>query len=161
MATCYNGAYSQNWGLSGGKFAQDTAVLMKWHRQDPPSDLEIARHEYIYSIQKNRNPFIDNPLWVYGINFTNMTYMPNIINGVNELNSDFAKIYTNQETSEIVVQLDNASKAKVTITDMLGRVLNEATTSSDKYAVNMSQKGVYVVLVENENKSIVKKVMLY
>ena len=161
MATCYNGAYSQNWGLSGGKFAQDTAVLMKWHRQDPPSELEIARHEYISSIQKNRNPFIDNPLWVYGINFTNMTYMPGIINGVNELNTDFARIYTNQETSEIVVQLDNASKAKVTVTDMLGRVLSEGTTSSDTYAVNMSQKGVYVVLVENENKSIVKKVMLY
>ncbi len=161
MATCYNGAYSQNWGLSGGKFAQDTAVLMKWHRQDPPSELEIARHEYISSIQKNRNPFIDNPLWVYGINFTNMTYMPGIINGVNELNTDFARIYTNQETSEIVVQLDNTSKAKVTVTDMLGRVLSEGTTSSDKYAVNMSQKGVYVVLVENENKSIVKKVMLY
>ena len=161
MATCYNGVNGQNWGLSGGKFAQDTTVLMKWHRQDPPSDLEIARQEYIYSLQKNRNPFIDNPLWVYGINFTNMTYMPGIINGVNELNNDFAKIYTNQETSEIIVQLDNSLKSKVTVLDMLGRVVSESTNSTDKYAINMSQKGVYVVVVENENKSIVKKVMLY
>jgi hypothetical protein len=119
--------------------------------------LEIARHEYIYSIQKNRNPFIDNPLWVYGINFTNMTYMPGIINGVNALNNDFARIYTNQETSEIVVQLDHASKAKVTVTDMLGRVLSEGTSNSDKYAVNMSQKGVYVVMVAKRKQINCKK----
>ncbi len=37
-------------------------LLMKWHRQDPVSQKEIDRNEKIYSIQNNRNPFIDCPI---------------------------------------------------------------------------------------------------
>ena len=36
-------------------------LLLKWHRQDPVSDKEIARNEAVYAYQKNRNPFIDHP----------------------------------------------------------------------------------------------------
>lgn len=36
-------------------------MLLKWARQDPVSDKELARNEAVYKIQNNRNPFIDNP----------------------------------------------------------------------------------------------------
>ena len=36
-------------------------LLLKWHRQDPVSEKEIARNEAIYGIQHNRNPYIDSP----------------------------------------------------------------------------------------------------
>ncbi|MDE6271754.1 MAG: endonuclease [Muribaculaceae bacterium] len=36
-------------------------LLLKWHRQDPVSEKEIARNEAIYKIQGNRNPYIDSP----------------------------------------------------------------------------------------------------
>lgn len=36
-------------------------LLLKWARQDPVSDKELARNEAVYKIQNNRNPFIDNP----------------------------------------------------------------------------------------------------
>ncbi|MEG1586606.1 MAG: endonuclease [Bacteroidales bacterium] len=36
-------------------------LLLKWHRQDPVSDLELKRQEKIFAIQGNRNPFIDYP----------------------------------------------------------------------------------------------------
>ena len=36
-------------------------LLLKWSRQDPVSDKEVARNEAVYKIQNNRNPFIDNP----------------------------------------------------------------------------------------------------
>ena len=35
--------------------------LLEWHRNDPVSALEIARNDSVYGIQKNRNPFVDNP----------------------------------------------------------------------------------------------------
>jgi hypothetical protein len=35
--------------------------LRKWHRLDPVDSDERARHEKIFSIQGNRNPFIDDP----------------------------------------------------------------------------------------------------
>lgn len=36
-------------------------LLLKWSRQDPVSDKERARNDSIYTIQSNRNPFIDHP----------------------------------------------------------------------------------------------------
>jgi serine protease len=39
-------------------------TLYQWHRQDPVSSEEIARHERIVERQGNRNPFVDNATWV-------------------------------------------------------------------------------------------------
>ncbi len=163
MATCYNGVASQNWAFSGGKFTQDTSVLMKWHRQDPPSNLEIARHELIASIQKNRNPYIDYPNWANAINFSNMTFIPGV-NGINELSDNNIKIYTNQESSEVVVLFDIINRkhtAKITVLDMLGKVVSQDNTGNQRYTASLSQKGIYVVMVETENGASVKKVILY
>lgn len=43
------------------------AMLLQWHTQDPVSQREIDRNNSVYAIQKNRNPFIDNPQWVNAI----------------------------------------------------------------------------------------------
>ncbi|SEW16999.1 Por secretion system C-terminal sorting domain-containing protein [Chryseobacterium wanjuense] len=40
------------------------AMLLQWHNQDPVSQREIDRNNVVYTLQKNRNPFIDNPAWV-------------------------------------------------------------------------------------------------
>lgn len=39
------------------------AMLLQWHQQDPVSQREIDRNNAVYTLQKNRNPFIDNPAW--------------------------------------------------------------------------------------------------
>ena len=36
-------------------------LLMKWHQEDPVSQKERDRNDSIYTIQGNRNPFIDHP----------------------------------------------------------------------------------------------------
>jgi deoxyribonuclease-1 len=41
--------------------AQEEFYLRKWHKQDPVDQEEIDRNEKVYSIQLNRNPFIDAP----------------------------------------------------------------------------------------------------
>jgi endonuclease I len=56
-------------------------ILLDWTRQDPISAKEIARNNIIYSIQGNRNPYIDYPLmaeYVWG----NRIYMPFTENGI-------------------------------------------------------------------------------
>ena len=43
------------------------AMLLEWHHNDPVSQKEIDRNNAVFSIQKNRNPFIDYPDWVNSI----------------------------------------------------------------------------------------------
>jgi endonuclease I len=46
-------------------------ILVQWHKQDPPSSLEIFRNDSVYRIQGNRNPYIDYPQWVEKVFGTN------------------------------------------------------------------------------------------
>lgn len=43
------------------------ALLLQWHQQDPVSQKEIDRNNTIYTIQGNRNPFVDNPQYAQAI----------------------------------------------------------------------------------------------
>ena len=36
-------------------------MMMRWSKQDPVDDIEIARNNAVYGVQKNRNPFVDYP----------------------------------------------------------------------------------------------------
>ena len=66
MATCYQDytwkytymVSNSSW-LTLNQWSID--MLLRWSREDPVSDKEVARNEAIYKIQNNRNPFIDNP----------------------------------------------------------------------------------------------------
>lgn len=85
MATAYE-HYKNMWDTSNPKnmmqnntypvFKQWAInLLLEWHRQDPVSTKEITRNEKVYSIQGNRNPFIDHPelaeyIWGNNINDT-------------------------------------------------------------------------------------------
>ncbi len=72
MALAYNGISGNHWVFPKN---QDQDVLKKWHFEDPPDNYEIARQEYIFAVQGNRNPFIDHPEYVCGIDFSKMVKM--------------------------------------------------------------------------------------
>jgi endonuclease I len=40
------------------------AELRKWHEADPVSDFERQRNDAVFTVQRNRSPFIDHPEWV-------------------------------------------------------------------------------------------------
>ncbi|MFY8019941.1 MAG: endonuclease [Bacteroidia bacterium] len=44
--------------------AWELGVLVKWHNQDPPSVKEINRNNSVFTVQANRNPFVDSPQFV-------------------------------------------------------------------------------------------------
>lgn len=83
MSLRYNGVNNKNWTFnylntvtlpSLGEDTQSVAILLKWHKEDPPDEWERARNDYIYSLQNNRNPFVDHPEWVDYINWYDLTY---------------------------------------------------------------------------------------
>ena len=67
MATAYENKIA-SWSspmLSGDKYPAYTdwaiTMLLRWAKQDPVSEKEIARNNAVYGIQHNRNPYIDFP----------------------------------------------------------------------------------------------------
>lgn len=50
--------YSSNWQTLN---SWSVDLLLKWAREDPVSEKEIARNDAVFRIQNNRNPFIDDP----------------------------------------------------------------------------------------------------
>jgi len=67
MATCYE-SQAPSWGHSvfTGSTYQPFAqwaydMLIRWAKQDPIDDVEIARNNAVYETQQNRNPFVDYP----------------------------------------------------------------------------------------------------
>ncbi|MGM0608892.1 MAG: endonuclease I family protein [Candidatus Muiribacteriota bacterium] len=54
--------FSVRYNLSVPHYEEE--VLRKWHEQDPVDEEELMRNSEIEEIQRNRNPFIDNPDYV-------------------------------------------------------------------------------------------------
>lgn len=50
--------------VAGDVYLGSLETLLKWHYADPVDAREISRNEAIYSLQNNRNPFIDHPEFV-------------------------------------------------------------------------------------------------
>ena len=47
--------------MSASNESAAISMLLQWHESDPVDQIEITRNEAVYSIQGNRNPFIDHP----------------------------------------------------------------------------------------------------
>lgn len=66
MVTCYENVCS-NWGhnvFSSSNLGFEGWVLdmlLRWSRQDPVDEREVARNNAVYATQENRNPFVDYP----------------------------------------------------------------------------------------------------
>jgi len=109
MAVCYNGVNGKNWSfdylkanVADAKF-QDVNTLIQWAKQDPPDAWEISRNNYIYTIQKNRNPFVDHPEWIDRINFNNLTYISMSNYAVEPTNypTSFAAMVANTNSAQL------------------------------------------------------------
>ena len=82
MSIAYTNEGSDNWSFPN---FQEQELLKKWHFQDPPDNYEIARQEYIYWLQENRNPFIDHPEYACYIDFSKLVKMKGMcINSITE-----------------------------------------------------------------------------
>jgi hypothetical protein len=150
QALCYNSIGGNNWGLPT---TQDQMILKEWHFQDPPDNWEIARNDYIESLQNNRNPFVDSIDYVCFVNFSNMSYdalaCETSVSLQEELEKGFIT-YPNPCKDELNLYVNSTTISSYQIIDYLGRVvLSEDINNRILVKVNMSalDDGLYVVKV--------------
>lgn len=156
-AICYNGVSNKDWSfpemISGSiNYGQDQYILKQWSTQDPPSNWEIARNDYIDSLQHNRNPFIDHPEYVCYVNFSNMNYEPLACaaNVEEQLAASFV-MYPNPAKKELYIHVDGTTISAYEIIDMQGRkVMSDAVSGVSVVKLNTEavQTGAYVVKVK-------------
>ena len=83
-------------------------MLMRWSREDPVSEKEIARNNAVHEIQNNRNPFIDYPgleEYIWG----------------SKVNVPFS--YDNYEATNAIIQVEDTERSAQdnAIYDLQGR----------------------------------------
>lgn len=169
MAICYNGINGNNWKLrdpisTSIQYGQNQDVLKTWHFQDPPSDWEIARNDYVDSLQGNRNPFIDSVDYVCYVNFLQMTYVPEGCNvGLGELSQNSFKIYPVPSKDVVNLQLSGTEIISYEIVDMQGRVIiSESDVHSNFVSVKTSALniGTYIATITTPSGNIIRKMVI-
>ncbi len=179
-AVCYNGVSGNNWKFpnpisSTIPYGQDQSILKKWHYNDPPDNYEIARNDFVDSLQHNRNPFIDNPLYACYIDFSSMTYIasPDIpcnIVGIaeNKKMDDLILIAPNPSNGNFILNYTSTKNQNVSIkiVDTMCRVVysneqrvNTGINSIEIHLQNVN-KGIYILELENENGKRTKKLLI-
>ena len=146
MATCYNGISGNNWQIPSNQ-SQD--ILKQWHDADPVDNYEIARQEFIFSTQANRNPYIDSADFACHVNFSNMTYNTCAVGLPELLKSNFS-VFPVPSNNKIYAQVNGLNIISYTITDMTGRIVSKKSKIElpvlELNAVDF-KSGVYILTV--------------
>lgn len=145
-----------------GKFS----TLLKWHEADPVGRFERLRNQSIFEFQGNRNPFIDNPSYVYKVWDTTqaLVFIPDTtevltstletLEGQNTL-----FLYPNPAKEQVILTATHQQggfESQVRILSLEGKVLKEFSLLPNKEkAIDLSSlaNGVYLVAQGN---SVVK-----
>jgi len=98
------------------------STLLQWHQSDPVDDFERNRNDVIYTIQGNRNPFIDHPEYADAI-WGSTPNAPSDITVSNETDSAVTLTWTDQS--------DNEDGFYVYVDGSLNKTLGENITTAN------------------------------
>jgi endonuclease I len=141
---------------------QDPELLKDWHFIDLPDNYEIARNEYIYDLQGNRNPFIDSVDYVCYIDFMTNSHIPEGCGSLSieeKLNSNFV-VFPVPANEKVFVQVNGTNIISYELYDLSGKIVL-SQTSIDLPVVEMNtsdlSSGVYTINVTTSLGSVSKK----
>ena len=123
MATAYNGQGGNNWQIPAN---QSQESLKTWHFNDLPDNYEIARNEFIFSKQANRNPYVDSVNFACHVNFANMSYLVCDAGIEEKLAANFS-VFPVPTSGKLFAQVNGLEIVEYTITDMQGRVIKSSS----------------------------------
>ncbi len=157
MTVAYNGIKNHAWKLPVN---QEQEILKKWHVQDPPDHYEIARQEYIYSIQGNRNPFIDHPEYACNIDFHQMIKIKgNCDLHLEEMVDDNLMVYFIEDNLQII---SAHIITELQLIDCTGKLVLHCYPNELNYSINQNvlSSGVYMVVVKTNERVIQHRILI-
>jgi Endonuclease I/Secretion system C-terminal sorting domain len=121
----------------------DLDSLLKWNILDAQDDFEMNRNNYIYTWQKNRNPFIDLPdlaNYIYGDKQAETFYLSTGITALNISNSNY--IFPNPTTNSFTIG-GNDEVGVVEIFNLNGQLVFSEAFSTNQILTHRLSKGMY------------------
>ena len=111
-------------------------MLIRWHKEDPVDQREIARNYGVEYCQKNRNPFVDHPSWVDLI--WGGTYV-----GLNEENTSSGTVINGQLGPAVGVTSISKTNASLSI----GDTTTISAVTSNQSSISWSSSNTAVATV--------------
>ena len=158
MEIRYNGLEVVNGFPSVTGQLGDLATLLDWHRNDPPDDFEMNRNNIVYNWQKNRNPFIDQPLMVEYIWGTNVGDVWDQTLSVDENELLNVSFYPNPTEGRLYFKALDSS-AEIEIYSIEGKLLKRFESVKDYIDLEVTS-GLYLLKLISDNQSVIKKIVV-
>lgn len=165
---CYNGLQG-SWALDSllsQAYQQDQNILKLWNQQDPPDKFERTKNAYVYSIQNNRNPFIDHPQWANCIDF-DVLVKTNLCNpsGLEQLFADAAvRVFPNPASQMMNVEIETANfqETDVSVFDMYGRnvLQTKMTSPQTSFDVSKLEPGNFLLRLSMNGQTALRKLLI-
>ncbi|TYC17172.1 T9SS type A sorting domain-containing protein [Bizionia gelidisalsuginis] len=159
LALRYNGLEVVNGYPSVTGQMGDLATLLDWHRNDPPDDFEMNRNNVVYTWQINRNPFIDHPDLVEYIWGDNSGDVWNATLTVDSFTSISVKMYPNPATNGVYIA-GIKNKYMLSVFTAQGRKIASKNYSGNTYLELNLPAGMYVIKIDAETNSVIKKLIV-
>ncbi len=142
-----------------GLNAWSVNLLLKWHRLDPVSAKETNRNNAVETIQKNRNPFIDYPMFAEHIWGSKKGIEWSFTSGVDELRIVF-NVSPVPATDVLNITTDEPEFV-CTVISLSGQILNVSNlTSPASIDVSGLNNGMYLLQLENGNRRNISKFLI-
>jgi endonuclease I len=128
-------------------------ILYYWHVEDPVSQREIDRNNAIYDQQSNRNPYIDNPSFVFEIWQNSLSVEEfDLTNKIN--------MYPNP-VADNSLHITSVKDLDIKIYNLLGKLVLEKsiTPTNDEINISNLKSGVYLVKMNSDNHTVTKKLI--
>ncbi|WP_456437529.1 endonuclease, partial [Psychroserpens sp.] len=137
----------------------DLAILLDWHRNDPPDDYEMNRNNVVYTWQFNRNPFIDQPDLVEYIWGTEVGMDWDQGLSISEFDKTRIRVFPNPTSNRIFIK-GLLAETRVEVLSIEGRKIKEYNLQNDAYIDLELSSGIYLLNLYSDNKQVVKKIII-
>ncbi len=162
MATAYN--FPLNGNVNSDK--QDQDLLKSWHFTDLPDNYEIARNEYMFDLQGNRNPFIDSVEFVCYLDFDANAHIANPVDcslSIDEILQMNTVVFPVPSNQKVYIQVNSQNITGYEVLDMQGRVVlskDDINTPKLTLTADELQLGTYTIRVFTAKGETLGKIVM-
>lgn len=135
-------------------------LLLKWSRQDPVSQKEIDRNNAVYSIQNNRNPFVDHPElaeYIWGMH-TNEPWT--VSDNVDDITTIPITIVYNKQNGSVQIICEQTFNS-FTLTNLSGQTVTSGAVDGNIIQLNPLANGLYLITLNNNSIRITQKLLVF